>query len=838
MLRPGLCSGHVQIILGSYGEYPNSRMAMIRSKFLLILLAVASLAAPVEAQQQGGRPGGAGGPPGMPGATLQGTLVDGGSSRPLRTASVEVRSAGDSSLVAGALTDAAGRFRTEGLAPGRYFVRATMLGFATLRVDDVVLAPGATRQLEPIQLQVSAVALEGLQVAVDRPDVRMEVDRTVFNARNLPSAAGGNATDVLRNVPSVDVDADGQVSVRGSSNVVIQVNGRTAPFRGDALNLYLRQLPAGTIERVEVVPNPAAKYDPEGMSGIVNIVLRQNTNLGLSAALNVAGTARDRFNGSATTGYQQGRATFAGMYAVSSDTRRPTGFMERTSRYGAVEETILQDTRNRQESLGHSLMGSVDFRAGAVTTLSLQASGNTSGNDGVTLNAFRLSDASRVADRSWSSATALTRDLRSGEATFGVRHVPAAGRNEFSAEVQLSGTRDGSEALYGNDGFSLVREFRNNVTRSRDASLQTDATRMIGAFRVEAGARAQQRGIDSDLALRPDAQGPLDASRSNAFDYGERIIAGYVQATRSAGPFSLQAGVRVEQAETRFDLLTLDASYDNSYASVYPSASALLDLGAGRSARFGFSRRVQRPRTGQLNPFPLQEDSLSLLVGNPSLLPQYTSSYDVALQATGALGTLQLAPFYRRTTDLMRHYKTIDPETGVATTTFRNFDRSSQFGTDVTGTGRLGSRVSGMLGANLAQVTTSGENLQAGLASSSLSWSVRSTASLRLGAATDAQAFVMYRAPMKIEQGRMREFVVSNLSLRQRLLAGRGEAVLRVSDPLGRMNFGFFTADEMHEQEFLRRTNARAAVLSFSYSFGRPPRMRARAAEEMEMDIR
>jgi hypothetical protein len=383
-----------------------------------------------------------------------------------------------------------------------------------------------------------------------------------------------------------------------------------------------------------------------------------------------------------------------------------------------------------------------------------------------------------------------------------------------------------------------VREYRSNTTRSRDMSLQTDVTQVLGGVRVEAGARAEQRGIDSDLALRPAADGPLDMSRSNTFDYDERIVAGYVQATRSAGPVSLQAGVRVEQADTRFDLLTLDTSYDNSYGSVYPSASVLLDLGGGRRTRFGFSRRVQRPRTGQLNPFPLQEDSLSLLVGNPSLLPQYTSSYDVAFQATGALGTLQLSPFYRRTTDLMRHYKTVDPATGVATTTFRNFDRSSQFGTDVTGTGRLGSRVSGMLGANLAQVTTSGENLQAGLASSALSWSVRSNASLRLRATTDAQAFVMYRAPMKIEQGRMREFVVSNISLRQRMMAGRGEVVLRVSDPLGRMNFGFFTADELHEQEFLRRTNARAAVLSFSYSLGRPPRLRARPAEEMEMDIR
>jgi outer membrane receptor for ferrienterochelin and colicin len=795
------------------------------------------------ASEERGTAGDAGNPmstrmPGAaPTAVLLGSLLDGTSGQPLQAAAVELRSARDSSLTAGALTDAAGRFRIGGLQAGRYYVRATMIGYATALVDDVVVTSGATRQLEPVRLGVSAVVLDGLQVTTERSAVRLEVDRTVFDARNLSSAAGGNATDVLRNVPSVDVDADGQVSVRGSTNVVIQVNGRTAPFRGDALNLFLRQLPAGTIDRIEVLPNPAAKYDPEGMSGIVNIVLRQNTDLGLSAGITAAASSADRFNGSTTAGYQRGALSLAAMYSLNSDLRRPTSFMQRLNRFGAGE-TIVQDTRNRQESLGQSVMGSIDYKVLPTTTLSLQASGNLNGSDGVALSDYRLLDASLAPGRSWNSGTGTEHDLLAGDVTLGMRRVMAAGRNETSFEARMSGSSDESQALYGDADFASVRDLRRNNTANREVSLQLDATRMFAGLRIEAGGRGEERLIDTDLTLRQSADAPVDARRSNAFEYESRIYAGYTQVSRAFGPLSVQAGARLEHADTRFDLRTLEEAYDNRYTSLYPSASALYDLGGGRSVRAGFSRRVQRPRTGQLNPFPLQEDTLSLLVGNPSLLPQYTNSFDVTLQATGTMGTLQLAPFYRRTTDMIRHYKTIDPATGVSLTTFRNFDRSSQFGADITGTGRLGGRVSGMLGANLAQVTTSGENLQAGLASSALSWSMRSNATLRLDASTDVQGFVMYRAPMKIEQGRMREFVVSNLSLRRRVMEGRGEVVLRVSDPLGRMNFGFITSDDLHEQEFLRRIDARAAVLSFNYSFGRPPRMRQRPADEMEMEIR
>lgn len=805
--------------------------------FVLAILAAAVLQ-PLSAQQPG-RPGmaaGAGQGGGPPAGTVAGVVVDSATGQPLATATVEIRAAADNAVVAGALTDAEGRFRIAGLLPGRYVVRAVTLGYDAARVEGVALAPGATMQLDPVRLVPRAVALEGLEVTAERALVRLEVDRTVFNARNLPAAAGGNATDVLRNVPSVEVDPDGKVTMRGSGDVVVQINGRPAPFRGDALAMFLRQMPAGAIDRVEVVANPSARYDPEGLSGIVNIVLRENANLGMSAAITVAGSSTERFNGSGTVGYQAGPWNLAGMYSVNSDLRNPTLSMERVNRLRDLdEEVVLQDTRNRQESLGHSLLGSVDRRLNATTSFSLQASGSLNDSDASARNAFRVNAGGPW--REWSSATGTDRALRSGELTAGVRQSANEGRRANSLEARFSTASDAWDARYGNAELDVLRETQRNETATRDISLQADATRTLGAMRVEVGGRAEQRLMDTELAVR-NAAGLNDVARSNGFDFDERIYAAYLMASRPLGRVSLQGGARLEHADTRFDLRTLGDSYDNSYSSLYPSAAVLYDAGSGRSVRAGWSRRVQRPRTNQLNPFPLQEDSLTLLVGNPTLQPQYANSFDITLQATGALGTLQVVPFHRRTSNLIRHFRMVNQETGISTTTFQNLASSVQTGVEATATGRLGSRVSGMVGGSAAQVATSAENLQVGLSSTALSWSVRTSASLRIAQNTDAQAFVMYRAPMRIEQGRMREFMVSNVSVRQRVMEGRGEAVLRVSDPLGRMRFGFFTSDEFHQQDFLRNIDARAVVLSFSYSVGRPPRLRQRAPEEVEMEIR
>ncbi|MGH7472248.1 MAG: carboxypeptidase regulatory-like domain-containing protein, partial [Longimicrobiales bacterium] len=224
-------------------------------------------------------PAGRSTPPGAPGR-ISGTVVSAGSSQPLPATAITVRSAADSAFVAGVLTSPDGKFRIEGLPFGRYSVRLSHVGYKSSLTEIVALSVAAPRaDLGTIEMVVAPIELAGLEAQAARAPVVLEADRTVYNTKDMPAAAG-TVIDVLRAVPELDVDIHGKISLRGNQAVAIHLNGRPAALRGDQLTNFLQQLPGKRVAKIEVMPNPSAKHDPEGMGGIVNLVLQQNIDLG------------------------------------------------------------------------------------------------------------------------------------------------------------------------------------------------------------------------------------------------------------------------------------------------------------------------------------------------------------------------------------------------------------------------------------------------------------------------------------------------------------------------------------------------------------------------------
>src|SRR5258708_21265755 len=211
----------------------------------------------------------------------RGSVIDGKDSVPLNRASVAVRRKRDSSLVAGAITGANGAFRIQGLRPGAYTLRATALGFSPKMLDVTVTDSVPVVNVGAVRLSRFAVALKGVEVTEDRAGLAIETDRNSYQAKDVAPAAG-NPSDALEHVPSVAINADGKVRLRGNENVVGQIKGRPTPISGTQLGAYLKSLPASVLDRGEVVPHRAAKYDREGMAVAINLVLKQNTDLGFS----------------------------------------------------------------------------------------------------------------------------------------------------------------------------------------------------------------------------------------------------------------------------------------------------------------------------------------------------------------------------------------------------------------------------------------------------------------------------------------------------------------------------------------------------------------------------
>jgi hypothetical protein len=307
---------------------------------------------------------------------VRGTVVEAAGGAPITQASVAVRTRRDSALVAGALVNAQGAYRIQGLRPGAYLLRVTALGYGP-RVQPLTITEAAPHvTVEPVALTKIAVALSAVAVTGERSAVSIEPDRNAYRAKDVAPAAA-NASDVLENVPSVQIDGDGKISLRGNENVAVQINGRPSPIRGAQLAAYLKSLPANVVEKVEVIPNPSAKYDPEGMAGILNIVLKQNVDLGLSGGLNVSAANADRYNASGNLGYQSGPWTTFTNVGYNTDDRTVSGINDR-ARHTAVGAPLSftdQDVLGRNGNMGYSATTTIDRKLSrrdlSSTTLSL-----------------------------------------------------------------------------------------------------------------------------------------------------------------------------------------------------------------------------------------------------------------------------------------------------------------------------------------------------------------------------------------------------------------------------------------------------------------------------------
>ena len=323
-------------------------------------LIMAASVSTLSAQAPAVRP--AGPPPSGPGE-VKGTIIDSASKLGIERASVALRSKPGNVLVAGAIATADGSFRVQGLRPGVYTIRATYLGFAP-RTQEVTITPAApVVNLGAIALRRVAAQLAGVAVTEEQSAVVIEPDRNSYRAKDVAPGAG-NASEVLDNVPSVNVDGDGKVSLRGNENVAVQINGRPSPMSGTQLGAYLKSLPANIVERVEVVPNPSAKYDPEGMAGIINIVLKANTDLGWSGGANAGAATRERNYGSANVGYQVGDLTTFSNLGINNDRRPVVGIndRERFNSLQALTGVTNQDIVSQADNNGQNFNTNVDYK--------------------------------------------------------------------------------------------------------------------------------------------------------------------------------------------------------------------------------------------------------------------------------------------------------------------------------------------------------------------------------------------------------------------------------------------------------------------------------------------
>jgi outer membrane receptor protein involved in Fe transport len=776
---------------------------------------------------------------------IRGRIVAIGSGQAITTGQISVRRATDTSFVVGASADSGGAFHVTGLEPGVYALRVRALGFAPLARSDVTISrEHPLADLGTLTLSAFAVKLESQVVTGERQDVALSPDRNSYSTKNMTTASGGTAVDVLRNVPSVEVDGNNNVTLRGNANVVVQINGRASPLSGEQLAQFLAQIPSSTVTRVEVATNPSAKNDPEGTAGIINIVLNQQADVGLSGGLN-AGTGTTRqANLSGNIGRQSGPLTLYLSASLYRDHRVTSGSSDRTN----LAIPIPAFVESRSNGHAQPRFQSMTFRSQYKLTENdaLSADAMLSGGRFARQSTAFYSDldAEREVIGLFNQANEQVWRSLSQNYTVAYRRTAGPSTTIFSTELRYSNDNNSSNNnLFGELLQADTSTGSQVPPRERDASrehvpalnFQTDYTHPWGTgTKLETGFKGTMRSKadNSTVAFLDPASGVYeeDASRANTFDYHERIGAVYGVLSQQIGKVQTQGGLRLEQTTTRFRLPTVSQSFDNRYSSAFPSAILSYNFTDMRQVKLSYSRRISRPNPWQLSPIVNRNDARHEYHGNPTLRPEYTDAMELAFQDTRSWGSVQINPYLRKTAHAVRFIQAID-STGISVGTFDNVASTLVTGADLNVTYRR-SALTLFGGGSVYRYSSDASNLAGNLSTHSVVWNTRLNATVKLSPLTDLQAFANYRAPSATEGGSQSAFVYMNFALRRKLWGDKGSVTLRLADPFNLMAWGFRTADgrviELNEQHF----GQRGLFVTMSRTFGQALKLRPQQQDE------
>ena len=808
-----------------------------------ILVAVGLSLTPelVSAQQfqRGGAP---------PTTRILGVVEDGETGEGLMSASVAVWSMRDSTLATGTIADENGAFSIEGVRPGRYYVHVSFIGYLTETIEDVALVPGSwIADLGTIVLRPDAQIMDEVVVEERRTFMEVGIDRTVYNTRDQLVSAGGNASDVLEEIPSVEVDIDGNISLRGNQNVAILINGRPTSMSGEALISFLQGLPSHAVDRVEVIPNPSAKYEPDGMSGILNIVLRKDQDRGLGGSVTLGGGTQSTYQGSGSLNYQRGRFSSFLNYGYRHNRRDIVGDRFQENRVADPWELLDREDSGHRGGSSHNLSASVDYGLGDKSTLSLATVFSIRDGDRDGFDVYhRTLDLDRAEiDRYDRTRTGSRSDINQDyRLTFS--RIVDPGTHELKAEFRFERENERSEASYLWTGRQLAGVDQGRRSESSDeeentgeGSFQLDYSRPLLAGKIETGYKGSINLLDSQFdaeTYRNVLDGDLRQARFlNTFDYRRDIHAAYGIMQQQFGKVATQVGVRLEQAVTTFDLTTTDERYENDYFSIFPSAFLTYELQRSETGwkqfKLSYSKRINRPNTWRLNPLQNSLDPFSRREGNPYLEPEYTHAMEASYVHFSGPASLTLTPYYRKTVNKIQWYELLNDQ-GVSIVTFRNFDSSDSWGAEAIGTLRLSNRLNAFASFNAFRYQTDGSNVESDLGNDSWGWTMRGNATMSVREGLDVQLSYFYRAPMSIENGRIGSFSRMNVGLRQQLLNERASLSLRISDPFDMMAFNITRDTERFYQESFRKFNARQLSLSLTWNLGQQrPQRRDRGDE-------
>jgi len=712
-------------------------------------------------------------------------------------------------LMATSVADATGRFALRAGA-GTYTLEISSPDSEQEPHRQRVTVASAPVRVGNVRLQCSPLRLETLTVRAERDAVQLRSGATIVTTR-ASAAAGGSIADLLRTVPGVELDADGRISMRNSTSVLVLLNGRRTPLTGDALAAFLRQMPATALERIEAGTAAYARHDANG-AGVVNLVFRRDAAR-RTAMRSLAGSmaTEDHYMGStAATGHVGDMLNWDATYSLSSMRPRTDS---RTARWSLVPGDLPlqtdEDSRARAVHRLHSVLAGAAATPTPNTSLALR--GAYTWMEGAYRNNSAFVYTNTAGNRGTSRTSSLLAHVIPSADLSAVAHVDR-GRVRFTSEARTSVVDQDVRGDYvdADAGYRYMTVAM--ASRQREHVLRNDLGVRLPGIDVAVGQETRLRTV---IAAHDATH--FGATLSQSYRNETDVHAGYLTVQRSTGGVRAEAGLRVEADRTSIEL---DAASTRRAVRLFPSLRGeWTDARRALVYRLAYGRRINRPGAEMLNPLSMDEDDMNEIIGNPSLVPEVSDQVEFGIERHGARSTLQLTPFLRWTRDPIRPIKAATA-TGGATTTLKNLVGTRAAGADGSVRARPTDRTVVTLAGTVAHMETTG----AAFSSSGVYATARLTVDLRVAEHTTAQLYAYRRSAQAIEQGEILPAFTSELALTQRLAGDRGRVTLRLVDPLRSDRVAFRMADVSFTQESRRRTVRPLLSLFASYAVGGTPR--------------
>ena len=757
-----------------------------------------------------------------------GTLRDSATRQVMEYASVVLMKVRDSSVAGGALTDEKGVFRIEDVMPGRYFIRITSIGYRQLDSKPFMLTPqDALKDFGNVWMPPSQRTLKETEVVGEKVEYTNSLDKKVYNVDKTLINAGGSVSEVLQNIPSVNVDIDGKISLRGSEQVTVLIDGKPAGLTGDNRGAILQQLPASAIDQIEVVTNPSSKYDAEGTSGIINIKTKKDKNIGLNGTVSVGVGTRDKYNASLQLNRRTKKNNIFLNYGFRDDRRLNESTSLRTNTYGDEITYFDADGDGYNDNLSHNVRAGIDLYLTDYQTLGFSGGLNLRDeyrrektiNTVLNTTGFLLSGFDRI--------TRNEEDNMNVDGSIDYRRTYAGSKKELTANINMTRiSRDNSSDLYTfiYDADDLnQRIFTDGI--SYNGTAQVDFSLPKEKYKIETGLKASYRSNDGEQSSdRLDFTTGLfneDLTFADRFILSEFVYAGYLQWTGRWKVFDLSAGLRAEQTFIEGDSKSADTTFTRDFLNLFPSASVKYGLKEGHDVQLSYSRRINRPREQQLNPFRNVSDSLNVFVGNPGIFPELTHSLELGY--TGRYGDNSIAAnvFYRYTDDMSQRFRTVDTITNVSTQTFVNYSTSENLGFELIFRNTFFKVITTSLSVTAFYNTVDGTNIGTDLVSDVWSGDVRGSVSAKISKQFSVQLTGNYMAPREQPQGTFKGMSGIDFGFKYDFKGGKWSINGSVSDIFDMREFNIDNRGEGFRVEAIRKRETRVGNITLSYRFGK-----------------